>query len=224
MCGRYTITVSIEELMLRYLTNDASIPYYAPRYNAAPMQHIPAVIHTGTGNRIGELRWGLVPSWAQDDKIGSKMINARGESLLEKASFKKLVATRRCLIPADGYYDWKKEDGRKQPLRIGMRDSGIFSMAALYDIWMDPRGQKLATCTIITTTPNTLMAEIHDRMPVILRPEDESDWLGRDNHDVQNLLKLLKPYDSAKMRAYPVASAVGNVKNDYPELLKEAAE
>jgi putative SOS response-associated peptidase YedK len=224
MCGRYTITVTMEELVLRYLTNDTSIIHYAPKFNAAPMQYIPAVIHTGSRNKIGELRWGLVPSWAQDDKLGSKMINARAESLLDKASFKKLVSSRRCIIPADGYYDWKKQASSKQPFRIGMRDGSLFSMAALYDIWIDSNGKKLSSCTIITTTPNQPMSEIHDRMPVILRPEDEADWLGRDNHDVQNLMKLLRPYESSRMRAYPVAPAVGNVKNDYRELLEEVAD
>ncbi|ULO08755.1 SOS response-associated peptidase [Paenibacillus sp. 19GGS1-52] len=221
MCGRYTITVSMEELMLRYLTNDATIIHYAPKYNAAPMQYIPAVIHNGSHNKLGELRWGLIPSWAKDDKGGSKLINARAESLLEKPSFKRLISTRRCLIPADGFYEWKKLSHSKQPLRIIMRDGGIFSMAGLYDIWVDPTGKKLSTCTIITTTPNTLMADIHDRMPVILKPEAESEWLSRDNQDIPALMKLLKPYDTDRMRAYPVASAVGNVRNDFKELIAE---
>ncbi|MRN55803.1 SOS response-associated peptidase [Paenibacillus monticola] len=224
MCGRYTITVSMDELMLRYLTNDATIIHYAPKYNAAPMQYIPAVIHNGSHNKLGELRWGLVPSWAKDDKGGSRLINARAESLLEKPSFKRLISTRRCLIPTDGFYEWKKQDSNKQPLRIVMLDGGIFSMAGLYDIWVDPEGKKLSTCTIITTTPNSLMADIHDRMPVILKPEDESEWLSRDNYNVPELMKLLKPYATDQMRAYPVSSAVGNVRNDSKELIDENKE
>ncbi|WP_339287750.1 SOS response-associated peptidase [Paenibacillus sp. FSL E2-0201] len=222
MCGRYTITVTMEELMVRYFANDSTIIHYAPKYNAAPMQQIPAVINTGSSNKLGELRWGLVPSWAKDDKIGSKMINARAESLLEKPSFKRLVSSRRCIIPSDGFYEWKVQGSSKQPMRIVMRDGGIFSMAGLYDIWMDPEGNKLSTCTIITTTPNDLMAEIHNRMPVILKPEDETEWLDRGNQDTTSLIKLLKPYDQNQMRAYPVSTAVGNVRNDTKELIKEA--
>jgi putative SOS response-associated peptidase YedK len=222
MCGRYTITVTMEELMVRYFANDSTIVHYAPKYNAAPMQQIPAVINTGSSNKLGELRWGLVPSWAKDDKIGSKMINARAESLLEKPSFKRLVSSRRCIIPSDGFYEWKVQSSNKQPMRIVMRDGGIFSMAGLYDIWMDPEGNKLSTCTIITTTPNDLMAEIHNRMPVILKPEDETEWLDRGNQDTTSLIKLLKPYDQQLMRAYPVSTAVGNVRNDAKELIEEA--
>lgn len=221
MCGRYTITVTMEELMVRYFANDSTIIHYAPKYNAAPMQQIPAVINTGSSNKLGELRWGLVPSWAKDDKIGNKMINARAESLLEKPSFKRLVSSRRCIIPSDGFYEWKVQGSSKQPMRIVMRDGGIFSMAGLYDIWMDPEGNKLSTCTIITTTPNELMAEIHNRMPVILKPEDETEWLDRGNQDTTSLIKLLKPYDQQLMRAYPVSMAVGNVRNDAKELIEE---
>ncbi|MEK4352746.1 SOS response-associated peptidase [Paenibacillus sp. FSL R5-0475] len=222
MCGRYTITVTMEELMVRYFANDSTIIHYAPKYNAAPMQQIPAVINTGSSNKLGDLRWGLVPSWAKDDKIGNKMINARAESLLEKPSFKRLVSSRRCIIPSDGFYEWKVQGSSKQPMRIVMRDGGIFSMAGLYDIWMDPEGNKLSTCTIITTTPNELMAEIHNRMPVILKPEDETEWLDRGNQDTTSLIKLLKPYDQQLMRAYPVSMAVGNVRNDAKELIEEA--
>ncbi|MFD5021270.1 SOS response-associated peptidase [Paenibacillus sp. NPDC058367] len=222
MCGRYTITVTMEELMVRYFANDSTIIHYSPKYNAAPMQQIPAVINTGSSNKLGELRWGLVPSWAKDDKIGNKMINARAESLLEKPSFKRLVSSRRCIIPSDGFYEWKVQGSSKQPMRIMMRDGGIFSMAGLYDIWMDPEGNKLSTCTIITTTPNELMAEIHNRMPVILKPEDETEWLDRGNQDTTSLIKLLKPYDQQLMRAYPVSTAVGNVRNDAKELIEEA--
>jgi putative SOS response-associated peptidase YedK len=212
----------MEELMLRYFTDDSSIINYTPKFNVAPMQHIPAVIHNGTSNKLGVLRWGLVPSWAKDDKAGSKMINARAESLLEKVSFKGLIRSRRCLIPADGFYEWKQQAGGKQPMRIVLQDRSIFSMAGLYDIWTDASGNKLSTCTIITTEANSLMADIHDRMPVILSPEAESQWLDRSNQDIPSLMRLLRPYDAAQMRAYPVSSEVGNVRNDYKDLIKEA--
>ncbi|WNS43687.1 SOS response-associated peptidase [Paenibacillus sp. MMS20-IR301] len=222
MCGRYTITVTFEELMTRYFIDDPSFDQYAPKFNAAPMQYIPAVIHDGKRNKLGALRWGLLPSWSKEDKNAAKLINARSESLLEKASFKSLVASRRCVIPADGFYDWQvKEDG-KHPLRIMLQDGGIFSMAGLYDIWTGPDGAKISTCTIITTAANSLMADIHDRMPVILNRDTEAQWLDRSNRDIPALMKLLQPYDSGQMLAYPVSPAVGNVRNDYRELLHRA--
>lgn len=221
MCGRFTITLPIDELILRYIIEDSKIINYKPRYNVAPMQNIPAIISSKMGNRLGELRWGLVPSWAKDQSMGSKMINARAESLADKPSFRQLLASRRCIIPADGFYEWKQEGERKQPYRIMMHDGSVFSFAGLYDIWSDPNGNKLSTCTIITTEPNSLMAGIHNRMPAILRPDDEALWLNRDNTDVHFLKSLLKPYDATKMRAYPVSSAVGNVRNDSRELIEE---
>ncbi|XID92413.1 SOS response-associated peptidase [Paenibacillaceae bacterium WGS1546] len=221
MCGRYTIAVTLEELILRYMSEMPMDAYHTPRYNVAPMQNVMAVVHDGKKNRLGELRWGLVPSWASDDKIGSKMINARAETLLEKASFKSLVRRKRAVIPADGFYEWKKNGDRKQPMRITLKDGGIFSMAALYDTWMAPDGRKIGTCTIITTTPNELMAGIHDRMPVILRREDEAEWLERGSEDAGRLMALLRPYPAEAMRAYPVSPIVGNVKNDSAECIEE---
>ncbi|WP_342478340.1 SOS response-associated peptidase [Paenibacillus sp. FSL H7-0350] len=222
MCGRFTITVTLEELITHYLIDDSKIAVLKPNYNVAPMHNIPAVIATDEAKRLGELRWGLVPVWAKDEKIGNKMINARSETVGEKPAFKRLVKSKRCIIPADGFYEWKKDGSSKQPYRILMSDGGLFSFAGLYDTWEDPEGKKLSTCTIITTTPNSLMEDIHDRMPVILRPEDEADWLGRDNNDVEALLRLLKLYDSSKMRAYKVPTAVGNVRNNSKDLLEES--
>ncbi|MEC2344945.1 SOS response-associated peptidase [Paenibacillus barengoltzii] len=222
MCGRFTITLPLDELIVRYLIMENRLAKFAPNYNVAPMQFIPAIIEGKQGNRLGELRWSLVPSWAKEDKIGASMINARAESLPDKPAFRKLLTTRRCLIPADGFYEWQQRAGGKQPYRIVMKDGSPFAFAGLYDIWTDPQGNKLATCTIITTEPNSLMAEIHNRMPVILQPAHEAEWLARDNTDTGSLLKLLQPYDAAKMRAYPVSSAVGNVRNNTKELLEEA--
>ncbi|MDT3426379.1 putative SOS response-associated peptidase YedK [Paenibacillus forsythiae] len=221
MCGRYTITVSMEELMRIYNTPDMTIVNYAPKYNAAPTQYIPAVIGSGPGNRIGQLRWGLVPSWAKDDKSGGKMINIRAETLTSKPSFRRLLSSRRCVIPADGFYEWQNLGSAKQPMRILMRDGSVFSMAGIYDIWVDTEGKKLATCSIITTEPNELTAEIHNRMPVILRPEAVDPWLDRSNQDADRLAKLLKPYDPGEMRAYPVSAKVGNVRNDSRDLIDE---
>ncbi|MCG6197347.1 SOS response-associated peptidase, partial [Anoxybacillus sp. LAT_38] len=136
-----------------------------------------AILADGGRRRIGQLRWGLVPSWAWDEKIGSKMINARAETLREKPAFRRLFERKRCMIPADGFYEWKQMARGKQPMRITMRDGEPFAFAGLFDTWTAPDGHKLHTCTIITTRPNELVADIHDRMPVILRPEHESAWL-----------------------------------------------
>ncbi|SDD49450.1 Putative SOS response-associated peptidase YedK [Paenibacillus sp. CF095] len=221
MCGRFTITDPLDSILDRYYASIADGFEYKPNYNAAPMQYIPTIIGSKNGNRLGALRWGLVPTWAKDDKIGNKMINARSETLAEKPSFKRLISSKRCIIPTNGFYEWKKEESTKRPMRILMKDDSIFSLAGLYDTWTDPDGNRLSTCTIITTEPNSLMEVIHNRMPVILRPEDEAEWLGRDNDDVQSLLGFLKPYQASEMRAYEVPKEVGNVRNNYEELLKE---
>lgn len=223
MCGRYTIVVSIEELMLRYLVDEPTNRYHTPRYNVAPMQNVLAVIHDGEKNRLGELRWGLVPSWATDDRIGGKMINARAETLMQKPSFRQLVGRKRAVIPADGFYEWKRAGERKQPMRITMKDEAVFSMAALYDTWLAPDGRRISTCAIITTAPNSLMRDIHDRMPAILKREDEDIWLNRGNRDTDRLLALLTPYPAEQMRAYPVTAKVGNVRYDTKECIEEEA-
>ncbi len=152
------------------------------------------------------------------------MINARAETLQEKPAFKRLFERKRCLIPADGFYEWKQTERGKQPMRITMRDGEPFAFAGLFDTWMSPAGQKLSTCTIITTRPNQVVADIHDRMPVILRPEDEDLWLDREKYDPELLQSLLVPYDASEMRAYPVHAMVGSPKNDVPECIEEIAD
>ncbi|MEI7027486.1 SOS response-associated peptidase [Paenibacillus sp. y28] len=224
MCGRYTITVTMEELMLRYYIGEETGPYHRPRYNIAPGQSVPAIVGHEGRNRLGELRWGLVPHWAKEERLGTTLLNARAETLTEKPAYRRSFERRRCLIPADGFYEWKKAGSGKQPMRIVMKDNRLFSMAGLYDIWIAPDGKRLATCAIVTTTPNPLMAGIHDRMPVVLRQEDEPLWLDRSVQDTARLQKLLVPYPGGEMRAYPVAAAVGNVRNDGPECIRELSE
>ncbi|MDT3415155.1 MULTISPECIES: SOS response-associated peptidase [Brevibacillus] len=222
MCGRFTLVTDPEKLMSRFHLQE--IPFdLKPRYNIAPGQQIPAILADGGRRRIGQLRWGLVPSWAQDDKIGYKMINARAETLQEKPAFRRLFERKRCMIPADGFFEWKQMDGRKQPMRITMRDGEPFAFAGLFDTWTAPDGQKLHTCTIITTRPNEVVADIHDRMPVILRPEDEDLWLDREKYDPDLLQSLLVPFDPGQMRAYPVSAIVGSPKNDFPACIEEVA-
>ncbi|MEF3304261.1 SOS response-associated peptidase [Paenibacillus sp. GYB003] len=220
MCGRYTITVSLEELMLFFSIDQPNVPFHIPRYNVAPMQMVPAILNDGERNRLGELRWGLVPVWAKDPKIGNLMINARSETITEKPAFRGLLTRKRCVIPADGFYEWKKEGSKKQPYRIVLRSRTLFGFAGLYDTWTGPNGEKISTCTVITTTPNKLMEDIHDRMPVILQPEDEEVWLDRKNQDKDFLQSILRPYDASDMYAYPVGSAVGNVRNNSPDLIE----
>lgn len=222
MCGRFTITDPIEEIMDRYYASIAEGFEYKPNYNAAPMQFIPTIIGSKDGNRLGALRWGLVPNWAKDEKIGNKMINARAETLTEKPAFKRLISSKRCIIPCSGFYEWKKDGPVKQPMRILMKDDSIFSLAGLYDTWIDPEGNKLSTCTIITTEPNSLMADIHDRMPVILQLQDEADWLNKES-DKESVLRLLRPHEADEMIAYKVDSAVGNVRNNNVELINEVS-
>ncbi|MBB6735841.1 SOS response-associated peptidase [Cohnella zeiphila] len=217
MCGRYTITVTLEELMAYYFAEQAAIPAWEPRYNVAPGQPVPAVIQGGSRNRLGLLKWGLVPPWADDPKIGNKMINARAETAAERPAYREAYRSKRCLIPADGFYEWKKTPGEKgRPYRILLREGGLFSMAGLYETWTAPDGTKLHTCAVLTTEPNRLMAGIHDRMPVILRREDEPLWLDRGVRDPGKLRKLLAPYPAEEMEAYEVPSRVGSVAIDDP--------
>ncbi|PWK13118.1 SOS response-associated peptidase [Tumebacillus permanentifrigoris] len=220
MCGRFTLTVPLEELMLRYGVEE--IPFdYVPRYNIAPGQPLTAVLAHDGQKRIGQLKWGLVPAWAKDVSIAYKTINAKSETVADKPAFRQSFQRKRCLIPADGFYEWQKSGKSKQPMRILRQDREIFSMAGLYDSWNAPDGTKLHTCTILTTKPNTLVSPIHDRMPVILRREDEELWLDREHFDSERLQSLLTPYPEDEMFAYPVAAMVGNVRNELPDCIVE---
>jgi putative SOS response-associated peptidase YedK len=221
MCGRYTITVTIEELMLRYLAEMPAVPFHLPRYNVAPTQMVPAVVNDGRQNRLGQLKWGLIPPWAKDERDGAKMINARAETLQERPAFRNAFQRKRCLIPADGFYEWKAVPGGKQPYRIRLRSGEIFSMAGLYETWIAPDGHKISSFAIVTTEPNPLMADIHNRMPVILRPEDEALWLDRTVQDTELLKKLLVPYPADEMEAYEVDKRVGNPAFDDPACLEK---
>ncbi|WP_019123730.1 SOS response-associated peptidase [Brevibacillus massiliensis] len=220
MCGRFSLFANPLDFMSEFEIDQ--LPFdWNPRYNIAPGQMIPAVIADGGKRRAGQLRWGLVPSWAKDEKIGYKMINARAETLQEKPAFRRLFEKKRCIIPADGFYEWKQLDKGKQPMRITLKDDGLFAFAGLFDTWTSPAGENVHSCTIITTKPNELVAEIHDRMPVILKKEDVGTWLDRERYDTDLLQSLLVPYDAEQMMAYPVASTVNSPKNDLPECIEE---
>ncbi len=161
--------------------------------------------------------WGLIPSWSKDSSIGSRMINVRSETVAEKPSFRAAFRRRRCLIPTDGFYEWQKLDGRKQPYLIGMKDGGLFGLAGLWEYWEGSDGSALESCTILTTTPNELMEPLHNRMPVIVEPDEYEDWLGTgddDRKDRSLLQHLLRPYDAAEMVSYPVSTFVNNPRNE----------
>jgi len=220
MCGRYTVTITLEELMVRYMIDETNVPFHRPKYNVAPGQHVLAVINDGSRNRLGELKWGFIPAWADDPKVGSTMINARSETAASKPAYKSAFQKKRCLLPADSFYEWQATARGKQPMRIRLKTGSVFSLAGLYETWTSPSGERISTCTILTTTPNEVVAPIHDRMPVILDPEQEALWLGREQQNTALLSSLLKPYPSELLEAYPVSPAVGNVRNDDPSLIE----
>jgi putative SOS response-associated peptidase YedK len=206
MCGRYTLHHTTQQIAQRFGVDQVLIDV-PERYNIAPTQSI-AVVTENSPRTLQAMQWGLIPSWAQDPGIGSKMINARAETLAEKPSYKTALVRRRCLIPADGFYEWQKAGAGKQPMRIHKPNDGLFGFAGLWDEWRSPDGTPLRTCTIITVAPNALMAPIHNRMPAILRPEDEAAWLNPTTKGVNDLLALLQPYPDAELEAYRVARIV----------------
>jgi putative SOS response-associated peptidase YedK len=217
MCARFTLTVSLDTLSDVF---DVAMPGGgAPRYNIAPTQGVLCVREVTGGREAATLRWGLIPFWAKDPSIGAKLINARGETLAEKPSFRAAFRERRCLIPADGFYEWQSTNGR-QPVYIRMADGGVFAFAGLWERWKGPEGP-VETCTLITTSPNELMAPIHDRMPVILPRDAYGAWLSPGaTPDV--LGSLLSPYPAGEMASYRVSKLVNNPRNDDAQCIAPA--
>lgn len=222
MCGRFTLYSDFEDILNRFDIEHSIFEYeYVQSYNIAPSQQILAVINDGTKNRLGHLRWGLIPPWSKNEKIGHKMINARAETLAEKPSFKKPLQSKRCIIPADSFYEWKRIDSKtKLPMRIKLTSVQLFSFAGLWEKWNSPTGEIVYSCTIITTKSNDLMSPIHDRMPVILTPESEAQWLNPKTNNIDGLRNLLVPYETSSMEAYQVSSDVNSPKNNSPELIE----
>lgn len=223
MCGRYTLTGPLEGV--RQLFDFIEQPNLAPRANIAPTHEVPVVRLGDDGKRhLVLLRWGLVPSWAKEASIGARLINARGETVAAKPSFRRAFADRRCLVPADGFYEWKTEQGAKQPYRIALADGGPFAFAGLWECWRDPEaGSELETFSIITTEATPDLAVIHSRMPVILDPGDFASWLDPATAP-EALQSLLKPYDGAPMSAYRVSRAVNKVANQDLTLIEPLQE
>lgn len=217
MCGRFSF-ISINEIKERF--NLVQLEFdFEPRYNIAPSQPVPVVIHRNGGNQLCMFRWGLIPYWAKDESIGNKLINARAETLEEKPSFRQSLKQKRCLVLADGFYEWKKEGRLKKPYRITLRDGKPFAFAGLWDSWMTPAGEIINSCTIITTTPNKLMQPIHNRMPVILPQDKESLWLDEGITSSDEVKSLLNPFPEEKMIAYEVSTLVNFPQYDGPECI-----
>jgi putative SOS response-associated peptidase YedK len=221
MCGRYTLKTPVEKLAEEF-SFGASPVELPPNYNVAPTQQVAAVLEEGGERHLELLRWGLIPSWADDPGIGSRMINARSETAPEKPSFRRAFRERRCLIPADGFYEWQRTNGAKQPYYIRMKEERPFALAGLWESWRDGSGPEIRSCTILTTKPNALTAEIHDRMPVILPPGSYDAWLDPEA-ERDELYGLLAPYPEDEMEAYPVSRFVNSPQNNDPRCIEPAA-
>ena len=219
MCGRFALKAPPKSVQEHFHLPE--LPDLSPRYNIAPSQAV-AVIRLFPHHpflRLDMLRWGLIPGWASDMKIGSRMINARGETLAQKPSFRSAFKKRRCLVAADGFYEWSHVGGQKQPFYVYLKSGDVFAFAGLWESWHTPEGTILESCTIITTAANALIGEIHDRMPVILPPTAYENWL-HDATPSHSLQQLLVPYPAAEMEVYRVSNAVNIPKNDTPACLK----
>jgi putative SOS response-associated peptidase YedK len=220
MCGRFTLVSPFVAVTERF--HASAPPVFRPRYNIAPGQEVLCVIRDGE-NRIEPLRWGLIPFWAKDPAIGSRLINARAETVAEKPSFRSAFAKRRCLVVADGFYEWRPEGKRKVPVYIFLKSKKPFGFAGLYEAWKTPEGKELRTCTIITTGANELVRPIHDRMPVILPEGFEDRWLDPGEGSRERLQTLLTPYPVGEMAAYDVTPVVNNAGHDAPDCIFPAA-
>jgi putative SOS response-associated peptidase YedK len=218
MCGRFTLQISPE--MLAQIFGLIETPSYPARYNIAPSQKVAVIRQTAGGqNRLDFLRWGLIPSWAEDASIGYKLINGRSETVHEKHSFRHAIRYRRCLIPASGLYEWLGEGNAKKPQYIRMKDDSPMIFAGLWENWKSPGKEVVETCTILTTAANSLIAPFHDRMPVILHPQEFNLWLDREVNYPEDLKPLYRPYPPELMETYPVSPLVNSPKFDSHDLI-----
>ena len=219
MCGRFALKTPPRTIQEHFRLPEALV--LPPRYNIAPSQDVAAVrmIPGKSGRQLSMLRWGLIPHWAKDVKIGYRMINARAETLTQKPSFKALFKKRRCLIPADGFYEWLHAGRSKTPYFIRLKNGAVFGLAGLWESWYSPDGDQVESCTIITAGANRLLRTIHDRMPVILHPEHYEVWL-QDSTEEKTLQQLLMPYPAAEMQVHRVGPEVNRPANDSPECIR----
>jgi len=225
MCGRFTLRASASVIAEQFDLFD--VPPLEPSYNIAPTQPVAAVRRSPEapqdGRELVQLRWGLIPNWAKDPGIGNRLINARCETAAEKPAFRAALRRRRCLVVADGFYEWKR-NGRKQPYFIRMKDDRPFAFAGLWEYWEGEDGSYIESCVLLTTRPNGLMAPIHNRMPVILARETYDQWLDPDQQDPQALAPLWEPYPSEQMLAYPVSTVVNNPANNDPSCIERLGQ
>jgi len=221
MCGRYRLARKKE--ILGEIFDVGDDVDWSPRYNIAPGQNVPVVRQEETRpvRSLSLVRWGLIPFWARDAKTGYKMINARAETITARPAFREPLISRRCLIPADGFYEWAKKGRDKVPFCVTVADDSVFAFAGIWDRWKNPEKQWVETCSIITTSANALLSEIHNRMPVILEPENYDVWLDPGFSRVEGLLDWLKPYRADSMRRYRVSPRVNSVQNDDPACAEE---
>lgn len=217
MCGRYELHTNPAAIALAF--GLAWPPEIHPRYNIAPTQQVPIVRVNAAGEReLVQVRWGLVPRWARDPSIGARMINARAESVVTKPAYRTAFRRHRCLLPADGFYEWRtRADGSRRPVRVGMKDGGVFGLAGLYERWLSPDGEPLDTCAIVTTNANALLAPLHDRMPVIVPSAAYEEWLDPATSDPE---LLLASFPSEPMTWWPVSTRVNSVNNDDPACIE----
>lgn len=215
MCGRYELSSHPTAIALAF-----RLPYppdLRPRYNIAPMQQVPIIRHNRAGEReLVQVRWGLVPRWAKEPSIGARMINARAETLATRGAFRNAFARHRCLVPANGFYEWQPLRSGKLPLHIGMQDGRPFGLAGLYERWLSPHGEVLDTCTIVTTSACESLRHVHERMPVIVPDAEYARWLDCSNPD--DVADLLRAWPGEPLRAYPVSTRVNSVRNDDAQL------
>lgn len=225
MCGRFTVTRSLQEIQDRFDTADEDVEkaadLFSPNYNIAPTDPVPVIYRDGARYRLEIMRWGLLPPWAKNERAGPPLINARDDTLAEKPAFRDCLAAQRCLIVADSFYEWRTAGKSKKPIRFLLSDGRLFAFAGLYTRWIRPdSGASVSSCTIITTLPNALVEKIHNRMPVILLAESESSWLNPTLQSYEAVKPFLHPMDASLMKQYPVSPAVNSVKNKGPHLIE----
>jgi putative SOS response-associated peptidase YedK len=221
MCGRFTQRADRKALLKSFQV--AEVPHVEPRYNISPTQDVLAVCEREDGREATFYKWGLVPSWAKDASMGARLINARSETVAEKPAFRQAFRQRRCIIPADGFYEWQRIDGRKQPFFFRMRDERPFGFAGLWERWEGEGGRVVNSCAILTTEANEVLRPVHDRMPVILHPEDYEMWLGADARELDLVKEMLRPYPAGEMTGYPVDTSVNSPRNQGEELIERTA-
>jgi putative SOS response-associated peptidase YedK len=221
MCGRYSQRQSAAIIAQAFQVDN--VPELKPRYNIAPTQLVPSILKTSDSQnrQFKMLQWGLIPSWSKDAKIGTKLINARAETVADKPAFRSAFRKRRCLVVADGFYEWHQQENnkQKQPFYIRMKDEQPFAFAGLWEHWQDAHGEEIETCTLLTTEANELMQSIHNRMPVILEPKDYDLWLAPELKNTELLQPLLCPYPTEEMTAFPVSTLVNKPSNDTAECI-----